>query len=133
MAAVHFPMNSLYSLIKHHIGVKNRFDTSGEVEFSIMFFEYTGGSPKTITKVFKKVLRDSDAIFNMGDDFILFLPNTDWNGALKVLEGLQTFLERKEDDVIVCYPDDVQDPRELLMLFNTLVEKYYDKTLSFTL
>lgn len=133
MAAVHFPMNSLYSLIKHHIGIKHRFDTSGEVEFSLMFFEYTGGSPKTITKMFKKVLRDSDAIFSLGDDFILFLPYTDWNGALKVLEGLQTFLEKKEEDTIVCYPDDSNDARELLMILNSYVEKYYDKTLSFTL
>lgn len=113
--------------------MKNRFDTSDEVEFSLMFFEYTGGSPKTITQVFKKVLRDSDVIFNMNEDFVLFLPYTDWNGAMKVLEGLQTFCEKKEYDTIVTYPDDSTDAKELLMLLNEHVEKHYKKSLNFTL
>ncbi len=132
MAGVHFPINSIYSLIKHHIGMNDRYDTSNEAEFSLLFFEYAKGNPKTITSVFKKVLRNSDVIFNVGDDFILMLPYTDWNGALKVLEGLQTFLERKEEDTIVTYPDDSRDARELLMLLKERVEKYYDKTLILT-
>ncbi len=133
MAGVHFPLNALYSLIKHHIGMNKRFDTSNEAEFSLLYFEYAGGNPKTITQVFKKVLRDSDVIFNLGDDFILMLPYTDWNGAIKVLEGLQTFLERKEEDTIVTYPDDSNDARELLMILNRHVERCFDKTISFTL
>ncbi len=133
MAGVHFPINSLYSLVKHHIGMNKRYDTSNEAEFSILFFEYTGGTPKTITHVFKKVLRDADVIFNVGDDFILFLPYTDWNGAIKVLEGLSTFLERTEEDTIVTYPDDSDDARELLILLNRNIEQYYDKTINFSL
>ncbi len=132
MAAVHFPVNSLYSLIKHHIGLKKRFDTSDEVEFSILFFEYTGGDQKMIVQVFKKVLRDSDAIFTMGDDFILLLPYTDWNGAKKVLEGLEVFVEKHDVDTIVSYPDDSVDARELLMMLNQKVEKHFDKTINFT-
>ncbi len=133
MAGVHFPINALYSLVKHHINMNKRFDTSNEAEFSLLFFEYTGGTPKTITHVFKKVLRRADVIFNVGDDFILLLPYTDWNGAVKVLEGLQTFLERTEQDTIVTYPDDSDDARELLILLNKQVERCYDKTLDFTL
>lgn len=132
MAGVHFPINSLYNLVKHHIGLNKRYDTSNEAEFSLLFFEYAGGNPKTITAVFKKVLRDSDVIFNIGDDFILMLPYTDWNGAVKVLEGLQTFLERKEEDTIITFPDDSRDARELLMMLNERVEKYYDKSLILT-
>ena len=133
MAGVHFPINALYSLVKHHISMYKRYDTSNDAEFSLLFFEYGGGTPKTITHVFKKVLRDADVIFNVGDDFILFLPYTDWNGAIKVLEGLETFLERTEKDTIVTFPDDHKDARELLILLNSQIERCYDKTISISL
>ena len=133
MASVHFPINSLHSLIEHHIAIYKRFDSSNDGEFALVYFEYTGGTPKTITQIFKKVLRNSDGIFSLGDGFILLLPFTDWNGAVKVLLGLKTYLERVEEDTIVTFPDDSKDPDELLSMLNQRVEKYYDKTLSFAM
>lgn len=133
MASVHFPINSLHSLIEHHIAMNLRYDTSNEGEFALIYFEYIGGTPKTITQIFKKVLRHADAIFSLGDGFILLLPFTNWNGAVTVLSGLKAYLERVEEDTIVTFPDDSRDPDELLRLLNERVEKYYDKTLSFAL
>jgi hypothetical protein len=78
-----------------------------------------------LKKSIQIVFRDSDIIFDAGENYIILLPKTDWNGAYELLRGLQEFLNQKLSDSIVTYPDDGEDANELMDSFKNVVEKCY--------
>ena len=50
------------------------------------------------------------------------LPSTDWNGATKLLSGIQNFLDQNADDNIVTFPDDGKNAKTLLWKLQNLVK-----------
>jgi len=50
------------------------------------------------------------------------LPSTDWNGATKLLSGIQNFLDQNADDNIVTFPDDGKNAKTLLRKLQNLVK-----------
>ncbi|OQX74883.1 MAG: hypothetical protein B6D59_01055 [Campylobacteraceae bacterium 4484_4] len=125
MATEFFPLESLHALIAHHIALIDRFDPYASQEFSLLFLKLDNFDNMELKKSIQIIFRDSDIIFNYGDNYIILLPKTDWNGAFELLSGLQEFLDQKLQDSIVTYPDDGESADELLANFKKVVKKSY--------
>jgi hypothetical protein len=130
MIADFFPLSTLKSLISHHIALIDRSDTFSTQEFALMYLEMENIDDLELKKSIQIVFRDSDIIFDAGDNYIILLPKTDWNGAYELLHGLQEFLNQELQDSIITYPDDGEEAQELISTFKSIVKKYYDLELN---
>ncbi len=130
MIADFFPLSTLKSLISHHIALIDRSDTFSTQEFALMYLEMENIDDLELKKSIQIVFRDSDIIFDAGDNYIILLPKTDWNGAYELLHGLQEFLNQELQDSIITYPDDGEEAQELIGTFKSIVKKYYDLELN---
>jgi hypothetical protein len=126
MANTFFPLASFKALVAHHIALIERFEERGFAEFSLLFVKLDEHPGLEIKKSIQIIFRDSDIIFEYGDNYIILLPKTDYNGANKLLEGLQEFLGENFRDSIVTYPDDGVTAEQLLHSFQNIVKKYYN-------
>lgn len=122
MASTTFVNKDLSSLIDHHIALLERFKLTEEAPFSIIFFSLEGREELNSIEVFQKILRQTDALFNVEGDFIVMLPGTDWNGSSDLLSGIQEFLDQSPQDNIVVYPDDGECAKILLRKLQELIE-----------
>ncbi len=130
MIAEFFPLSTLKSLISHHIALIDRSDTFNTQEFALMYLKMEDVDDLELKKSIQIVFRDSDIIFDAGNNYIILLPKTNWNGAYELLHGLQEFLNQKLQDSIVTYPDDGEEASELLESFENVVNKYYNLELN---
>ena len=121
-----FPIVTLRSLILHHIALIDRSDTYTTQEFALLFLKMDDFDNLEIKKSIQIIFRDSDIIFNVGENYIILLPKTNWNGAYELLKGLQDFLDQKLQDSIVTFPDDGAGADGLIESFKNVVKKYYD-------
>lgn len=131
MVAEFFPLATLKSLILHHIALIDRADTFNTQEFALMYLKMDDIDDLELKKSIQIVFRDSDIIFDAGENYIILLPKTDWNGAYELLHGLQEFLNQKLKDSIVTYPDDGEEAETLINSFKYVVEKCYNIELTF--
>lgn len=125
MSSIVFDKKDLQPLINHHIGLVKRFTDSNEATFSLIYFQ----APKDFenSDVFEQTLRATDAIFTDGNHYIALLTGTDWNGALKVLGGIQSFFDDKNRyDDIVCYPEDGKDATALMNKLQDIIRENYN-------
>jgi len=121
-----FPLNAFKALVAHHIALIERFSEPELAEFSLLFLKLDDYHNIEIKKSIQIVFRDSDIIFEYGENYIILLPKTDWNGANELLNGLQEFLGQQFQDSIVTYPDDGKSAEALLESFKNVVKKYYN-------
>ena len=123
MSGILFLKKNLTSLIDHHIALLDRFGITDEAPFSIVYFSLGKEENSENMDTFKKILRQTDAIFKLKDDFVVMLPNTDWNGATDLLSGIQDFLDQSAQDNIVTFPDDGKKAKTLLRKLENLIEE----------
>ncbi len=126
MANAFFPIASFKALVAHHIALIERFEEPQLAEFSLLFLKLDDFHNIEIKKSIQIVFRDSDIIFEYGENYIILLPKTDWNGAMELLNGLQEFLGQSFRDSVVTYPDDGKSADTLLQSFRHVVKKYYN-------
>ncbi len=127
-----FPISTLKSLITHHIALIDRSDAYNlSQEFALLFLKMEYFDNLEIKKSIQIIFRDSDIIFNVGKNYIILLPKTNWNGAVEVLNGLEDFLDQKIKDSIVTYPDDGKNSAEILNSFRAVINKSYEIDLKF--
>ncbi|MCH9813104.1 MAG: hypothetical protein K0U47_04075 [Epsilonproteobacteria bacterium] len=120
-----FPISTLKSLISHHIALIDRSDTYTTQEFALLFLKMEDYDNLEIKKSIQIIFRDSDIIFNIGENYVILLPKTNWNGAYELLKGLQEFLDQELYDSIVTFPDDAEDAEGLITAFRNVVKRYY--------
>ncbi|ASM36640.1 hypothetical protein [Campylobacter sputorum] len=123
MSSIVFQKQDLESLLNHHINILKRFTNGNESTFSLIYFK----APKDFknSDIFKKSLRSTDALFIDDNHYIAMLIGTDWNGALEVLSGIQSFFDDYKYDNIVCYPDDGKDGETLMNnLQDIIIDNY---------
>lgn len=120
-----FPITTLKSLISHHIALIDRADTYTTQEFALLFLKMAVHDDLELKKSIQVVFRDSDIIFNVGQNYVILLPKTSWNGAYELLRGLQEFLDQELLDSIVTFPDDGEDPDALIDAFKSVVKRCY--------
>jgi len=122
MSSITFTKKDLASLIDHHIALLERFGISEEAPFSIIYFSLEGREEVDSIEIFQKILRQTDALFQIENAFIVMLPGTDWNGATELLSGIQDFLDQSGQDNIVSFPDDGKNAKILLRKLQELIE-----------
>jgi len=122
MASITFAKNDLVSLVDHHIALLERFGITDEAPFSIVYFSLEDKEEVNSIEIFQKILRQTDALFQVKNSFIAMLPGTDWNGATELLSGIQDFLDQNAQDNIVSFPDDGKNAKILLRKLQELVE-----------
>jgi hypothetical protein len=127
-----FPISTLKALITHHIALIDRSDAYNvSQEFALLFLKMENFDNLEIKKSIQIIFRDSDIIFNIGENYIILLPKTNWNGAQEVLNGLEDFLDQKLKDSIVTFPDDGRNATEIINSFKSVIKRCYEIELEF--
>jgi len=126
MSSITFTKKDLASLVDHHIALLERFGISEEAPFSIIYFSLEGREEVDSIEIFQKILRQTDALFQIENAFIVMLPGTDWNGATELLAGIQDFLDQGAQDNIVSFPEDGKNAKVLLRKLQELIEDNCD-------
>lgn len=122
MSSIVFAKQDIYSLVEHHIALLERFGLQEDTQFAIVYFNLDGRPEIDLARIFQRILRKTDALFQDNDSFVLMLPGTDWNGATELLAGIQEFLNQDSMDNIVTYPDDGKNAKELMLKLRELIE-----------
>jgi len=122
MSSIVFSKKDLVSLVDHHIALLERFGITDEAPFSIVYFSLKDREEVDSIEVFQKILRQTDALFQVENSFIVMLPGTAWNGATELLSGIQDFLDQTAQDNIVSFPDDGKNAKTLLRKLQNLIE-----------
>jgi len=122
MSSTIFSKKNLPSLVDHHIALLERFGITDEAPFSIIYFSLKGKKELDNIEIFQKILRQTDALFQIKKSYIVMLPGTDWNGSSELLSGIQEFLDQEAQDNIVTYPEDGLDANTLMRKLKDLVE-----------
>ncbi|HIP44669.1 MAG TPA: hypothetical protein EYG93_04955 [Sulfurospirillum arcachonense] len=110
------------SLVDHHIALLERFGITDEAPFSIVYFSLENKEEVDSIEIFQKILRQTDALFQVQNSFIVMLPGTDWNGATELLSGIQDFLDQSAQDNIVSFPENGKNAKILLRKLQDLIE-----------
>lgn len=126
MASTSFSKKDLISLVNHHIALLNRFGIGDNAPFSIVYFSLEHKSEMDSIEIFQKILRQTDALVQIDNYFIVMLPGTDWNGATKLLDGIQDFLSQEKQDNIVSFPDDGENAKALLSKLENIIKNNSD-------
>jgi hypothetical protein len=132
MPSEFFPLESLKSLIAHHIAILERYDVQNEKEFSLIYFDF--GQYKEdieIKKTVQTIFRDCDIIFEINGDYIILLPKTNWQYSFNLLKELQEFLNKEVKDTIVTYPDDGKSAEEIVEALKKIVLENHNIELKF--
>ncbi len=122
MSSITFSKKDLISLVDHHIALLERFGITDEAPFSIIYFSLEHKEEVDSIEIFQKILRQTDALFQVQNSFIVMLPGTDWNGATELLTGIQDFLDQKAQDNIVSFPEDGKKAKVLLRKLQDLIK-----------
>jgi hypothetical protein len=122
MSSTTFLTKDLFSLFDHHIALLERFGLTEEAPFAAIFFSLGERDELSSTEIFENILRKTDALFKIENNFVVMLPMTDWNGADILLKGIQGFLDQEHQDNIVTYPEDGSDSKTLLRKLQQNVE-----------
>ena len=122
MSSITFAKKDLVSLVDHHIALLERFGITDEAPFSIVYFSLENKKEVDSIEIFQKILRQTDALFQVKNSFIVMLPGTDWNGATELLSGIQDFLDQSPQDNIVTFPEDGKNAKILLRKLQDLIE-----------
>jgi hypothetical protein len=131
MSSIAFSKSDLSSLIDHHIALLERFGIKDEAPFSVIFFSLEDKKELDSIEIFQRILRQTDALFEVDNHFVVMLPGTDWNGATEVLSGIQEFLGQKPQDNIVTFPEDGENATEMLRKLENLIEDNSDLIVTF--
>jgi hypothetical protein len=122
MSSITFAKKDLISLVDHHIALLERFGITDEAPFSIVYFSLENKEEVDSIEIFQKILRQTDALFQVQNSFVVMLPGTDWNGATELLSGIQDFLDQNAQDNIVSFPEDGKNAKVLLRKLQDLIE-----------
>jgi len=97
----------------------------------VIFFSLEDKKELDSIEIFQRILRQTDALFEVDNHFVVMLPGTDWNGATEVLSGIQEFLGQKPQDNIVTFPEDGENATEMLRKLENLIEDNSDLIVTF--
>ncbi len=108
-------------LINHEIGELKRIKMdlklvehiSSVDNFSLVVFENEYINADNL-KTIDSSLRASDVVFYKDTTVLLFLPGTDKEGAIHLIEGIKDFLGEEGKYVVVTYPEDGRTHGELM-------------------
>ena len=129
MAGIHFSFDNLKQLLDLNIGISDRLDSNRAESFTILYCDFGKVSNELVASSLEQVLRNSDSIVNLKDDYFFLLPYTDRYGADIVRKMFEEFFVQDLNSHSVSYPRDGENPNELLEELQNSVSRIHENDL----
>lgn len=125
MAAKKFATCDILPLVDLEISMIGRYykKASKANELSLIYFYIP--SNYDYHEIFEKILRSTDAVIQENNHFVAILYGTNKTGASELLSGIQDFLNTRPLDLIVSYPEDGLDAKQIITKLQDEIKENY--------
>ena len=113
MAAKIFSPVDILSIIDLEIALIKRYKNVKDYAKNLSLIYFSLPDSKEYDEIFEKFLRQTDVVIRENEHYIVVLHGTNEKGAIELLSGIQEFLNAKPIDLVVAYPIDGKDAKEL--------------------
>ena len=113
MAAKIFSPVDILPIIDLEIAFINRYKNVKDYAKNLSLIYFSLPSTKEYSELFEKFLRQTDVVIRENEHYIVVLHGTNERGASELLSGIQEFLNAEPIDLIVSYPKDGRNAKEL--------------------
>ncbi len=113
MAAKIFSPVDILSIIDLEIAFINRYKNVKDYAKNLSLIYFSLPSTKEYSELFEKFLRQTDVVVRENEHYVVVLHGTNERGASELLSGIQEFLNAEPIDLIVSYPKDGKNAKEL--------------------
>ena len=113
MAAKIFSPVDLLSIIDLEIAFINRYKNVKDYAKNLSLIYFSLPITKEYIELFEKFLRQTDVVVRENEHYVVVLHGTNERGASELLSGIQEFLNAEPIDLIVSYPKDGRNAKEL--------------------
>ncbi|WP_107708705.1 pyridoxal-5'-phosphate-dependent protein [Campylobacter concisus] len=113
MAAKIFSPVDILSIIDLEIAFINRYKNVKDYAKNLSLIYFSLPSTKEYSELFEKFLRQTDVVVRENEHYVVVLHGTNERGASELLSGIQEFLNDEPIDLIVSYPKDGRNAKEL--------------------
>ncbi|WP_149716304.1 pyridoxal-5'-phosphate-dependent protein [Campylobacter concisus] len=113
MAAKIFSPDDILSIIDLEIAFINRYKNVKDYAKNLSLIYFSLPSTKEYSELFEKFLRQTDVVVRENEHYVVVLHGTNERGASELLSGIQEFLNAEPIDLIVSYPKDGRNAKEL--------------------
>ncbi|WP_107788129.1 pyridoxal-5'-phosphate-dependent protein [Campylobacter concisus] len=113
MAAKIFSPDDILSIIDIEIAFINRYKNVKDYAKNLSLIYFSLPSTKEYSELFEKFLRQTDVVVRENEHYVVVLHGTNERGASELLSGIQEFLNAEPIDLIVSYPKDGRNAKEL--------------------
>ena len=113
MAAKIFSPVDISSIIDLEIAFINRYKNVKDYAKNLSLIYFSLPSTKEYSELFEKFLRQTDVVIRENEHYVVVLHGTNERGASELLSGIQEFLNAEPIDLIVSYPKDGRNAKEL--------------------
>ena len=113
MAAKIFSPVDILSIIDLEIAFINRYKNVKDYAKNLSLIYFSLPSTKEYSELFEKFLRQTDVVVRENEHYVVVLHGTNERGASELLSGIQEFLNAEPIDLVVAYPRDGKDAKEL--------------------
>ena len=113
MAAKIFSPVDILSIIDLEMAFINRYKNVKDYAKNLSLIYFSLPSTKEYSELFEKFLRQTDVVVRENEHYVVVLHGTNERGASELLSGIQEFLNAEPIDLIVSYPKDGRNAKEL--------------------
>ena len=113
MAAKIFSPVDISSIIDLEIAFINRYKNVKDYAKNLSLIYFSLPSTKEYSELFEKFLRQIDVVVRENEHYVVVLHGTNERGASELLSGIQEFLNAEPIDLMVSYPKDGRNAKEL--------------------
>ncbi|WP_107691059.1 pyridoxal-5'-phosphate-dependent protein [Campylobacter concisus] len=113
MAAKIFSPVDILSIIDLEIALIKRYKNVKDYAKNLSLIYFSLPSTKEYSELFEKFLRQTDVVVRENEHYVVVLHGTNERGASELLSGIQEFLNAEPIDLIVSYPKDGRNAKEL--------------------
>ena len=113
MAAKIFSPVDILSIIDLEIAFINRYQNVKDYAKNLSLIYFSLPSTQEYSELFEKFLRQTDVVVRENEHYVVVLHGTNERGASELLSGIQEFLNAEPIDLIVSYPKDGINAKEL--------------------
>jgi hypothetical protein len=113
MAAKIFSPVDILSIIDLEIALIKRYKNVKDYAKNLSLIYFSLPSSREYDEIFEKFLRQTDVVVRENEHYVVVLHGTNERGASELLSGIQEFLNAEPIDLIVSYPKDGKNAKEL--------------------
>ena len=129
MAAKIFSPDDILSIIDLEIAFINRYKNVKDYAKNLSLIYFSLPSTKEYSELFEKFLRQTDVVIRENEHYVVVLHGTNERGASELLSGIQEFLNAEPIDLIVSYPKDGRNAKELTTKLQDEIKDNYGRLL----